>query len=111
MGATLDIAGPMHQKKNLPPDRGSAEALIKAMGPEPTLLVHTGHGLHAWWLFREPWLFDDDAERQRAVSFSRRWQQTLRGLAKQHGWDVDATHDLTRVLRVPGTFNHKQLAS
>lgn len=26
------------------------------MGPKPTLLVATGHGLHAWWLFREPWI-------------------------------------------------------
>lgn len=106
--ADIDIANPAHKKPNLPPDIAAAESLLKTMGPKPTLLVHTGHGLHPWWLFREPWLFDTDAERQRAASFSKSWQQTLRAIARQHGWDVDATHDLTRVLRVPGTFNHKR---
>ena len=28
-------------------------------------------------------------------------------LAKAQGWSLDATHDLARVLRLPGTYNHK----
>ena len=107
--ADIDVASPAHKKPNLPPDMEAAGFLLQAVGPKPTMLVHTGHGLHAWWLFREPWIFDSDAERKRAASFSRRWQQTLRTLARHHGWDLDATHDLTRVLRIPGTFNHKRL--
>ena len=35
------------------------------------------------------------------------WQRYLRARALEHGATIDATHDLARVLRVPGTVNHK----
>lgn len=104
--ADLDIIHPCHSKANLPPDEGAALSIIDGL-PAPTLIVHTGHGLQPWWLFREPWIFDDAAERQQAAEMSRRWQDTLRARARRQGWDVDSTADLARLLRVPGTTNTK----
>lgn len=106
----LDIVGPAHAKENLPPTVEDALALLEEASDgalPPSVVIHSGHGLQAWWLFREPWYFDSDEERQRAVALIRDWQATIRFAAARHGWTVDSTHDLARVLRLPGTLNSK----
>lgn len=103
----LDIADPVHKKGNYPPDLDAAMKLLEATGAPPSKVIHSGHGLHAWWLFREPWMFDDDAEKARAAKLLKDWQTTIRELARADGWTVDSTHDLPRILRLPGTYNRK----
>ncbi len=102
----VDVGQAGHKKGNLPPDLESATGLLAAVPLAPTLIVHTGGGLHAYWLFDQPWRLDD-AGRAAAARLVEQWQKPFRALARQAGWDVDATHDLARVLRVPGTLNHK----
>ncbi len=102
----LDIADPAHQKPNLPPTQEDALGLLAGL-PEPSLTVHSGHGLQLWWLFKELWLFESDAERSEAAELAARWQGTIRQRARVKGWDVDATADLARLLRIPGTTNRK----
>ena len=85
------------------PDLDEAEAQAWAFA-EPTLVVATGGGLHAWHLFPEPWVFSDDDDRQRAASLAVRWQEAHR---RDAGWEIDNTADLARVLRIPGTVNSK----
>lgn len=106
--ADVDVADPdIHKKWNLPPNENSALELLDAVGLEPTLLVHSGHGLQAWWLFNEFWAFDNEAERIEASRLAERWNATLRVRAAERGWTVDSTFDLARVMRVPGTWNRK----
>lgn len=106
--ADVDIAGPGHQDgKVYAPTEAAARALVEGCGKRPTVLVHSGHGLQAWWLFARPWMFGDSAERARAKAASVDWQAGLREAAGREGWTIDATADLTRVLRLPGTVNHK----
>jgi hypothetical protein len=89
------------------PTREALTAFIDVLPVHPTLRVWTGGGAHAWWLFREPWIFDSETERQRAAAMMHCWQFYLRARALEHGATIDATHDLARVLRVAGTVNHK----
>jgi hypothetical protein len=103
----LDIADPVHKKGNYPPTLEAAADLLAATGIAPTLIIHSGHGLHAWWLFREPWMFDNEEEKARAAKLLKDWQTTIRELARADGWTVDSTHDLSRILRLPGTMNRK----
>lgn len=106
--ADVDIAAPdVHKKWNLPPDEKSALALLERAGVEPSLIVHSGHGLQAWWLFDEAWLFDSEQDRGAAADLAQRWNTTLRVRAAENGWTVDSVFDLSRVMRVPGTFNRK----
>lgn len=108
--ADIDIADPdVHKKWNLPPDEKSARELLADAGLPPSLLVHSGHGLQAWWLFAEFWAFDTEQDRQRAATLAQRWNSTLRIRAAKKGWTVDSTFDLARVMRVPGTMNRKGL--
>jgi hypothetical protein len=83
------------------PDLKAAVQLASAILP-PTLLVASGGGVHAWHLLPEPWLFNADGEQ--AADLVAGWQEAHRQLV---AWRIDSTHDLARVLRIPGTFNTK----
>lgn len=102
----LDYGSAGHKNKNLPPTIEDATSLLSKLIP-PTAVVRTGYGVHGWWLFKEMWLFENHDERTKAASLVDRWQQTIRMLAKECGWEVDSTHDLARIMRIPGTFNAK----
>ena len=105
--ADLDIQHPVHRATNLPPTRAQARAMLDIL-PPPSLVVDSGHGIHSWWLFKEVWIFEDEHERQAAAVLLKRFQAMLQALAAQRGWHIDATHDLTRLLRLPGTWNRKR---
>jgi hypothetical protein len=82
---------------------GSKEAIEKhiedAAFPAPSALIDSGGGLHAYWLLRETFVIESDAQREAAEIIQRLWVQTV-------GADP-AVHDLTRILRIPGTLNFK----
>lgn len=107
----LDIASDnidIHKRANYPP---SVEAALQFMEDTiplpPTWVIHSGHGLQCWWVFKEPeYLFDADARKEMA-NLSFQWNSTWRARAADRGWTVDATHDLARILRIPGTTNRK----
>lgn len=93
-----------HKSDALP---GAVEQAETAFPCPPTLLVHSGHGLQAWWLFDAPWLFANDADRALAADVVVRFQRTVQVQAAARGWKLDSTADLSRVLRLPGTLNAK----
>lgn len=78
---------------------GNAAGHASTLAPAPSITVHSGGGVHAYWLLDQPVLIGDDATRARIDSVQKRWgalQQTDKGV-----------NDLARVLRVPGTLNFK----
>lgn len=98
----IDIAGPNHRTSaELPPNEEAALELVWSFNLPPTAIVHTGGGLHAYWLFNE----------MRAVSdlgdVLPRWGATWQRLAADRGWHLDNVWDPARVLRLPGTWNRK----
>jgi hypothetical protein len=105
--ADIDVRGDAHQRGDLPPSFDAAHELAASFPLAPTLVVHSGHGLQVYWLFKEPWLVEEASERAQAQRLSRRFQATLQESATSRGWSVDDTSDLARVLRLPETFNTK----
>ena len=105
--ADIDIGGAAHKAKDLPCSEEEALSLVDAVGLPPSVIVRSGFGLQVYWLFREPFVIETEAERQELKALSRRFQQMLRLQARGRGWSIDPTADLCRVLRVPGTFNRK----
>ena len=59
----------------------------------PSITANSGHGLHAYWLLKE------------IEKANRYIKQILRGL--QESICSDHVHDLSRVMRLPGTWNFK----
>lgn len=101
----LDIGSEGHKAAALPNPADEAQALSILEGlPEPSAVVHSGGGLQVWWLFDEPWTFTDPTE---AAQASDAWQRLLVERGESKGLHVDAVGDLPRILRVPGTSNHK----
>lgn len=104
----IDYASSVHTNPNLPPHEQAAMALIQsARLPQPTIITHTGHGLQAFWCFRELWIFDNDTEREEFAKLARGWGAAWQEHAKESGWQLDNLSDLARVMRMPGTINAK----
>lgn len=103
----LDIKSPVHKHDDLPETLDEARQLIADVGHAPTLTVNSGHGLQAWWA-----ISDGDCsteERRQAIAAAvYQWQRHQIDHAKaRYGWRIDATHDLARLMRLPGTSNCK----
>lgn len=82
---------------------GSKEAIIAHLDgstfPIPSVLIDSGGGVHGYWLLRDTFALESDDQRAAAEVIQRLWVQTI---------GADPTvHDLTRVLRIPNTFNFK----
>ncbi len=105
--ADLDVRGPAHKSTDLPPTKEEARALLAELAIEPTLVVDSGHGLQPWWLFKKPWVFGDDYDCRKAQDLIRQFQTALQAKAAAHGWRIDNTSDLARVMRPAGTWNRK----
>ena len=101
----FDYDTPYRKKKGLPPDHELQVAIKTLPAPAPSLIVDSGGGFHCYWPFLDgPWIFQNEAERDEAQELVLGWQAELR---RHVGFTVDSTHDLARVLRLPGTLNHK----
>jgi hypothetical protein len=74
-----------------------ARARLEAFPLPPSLVVHSGGGLHVYWQLREPFALPEDAAEATSL---------LRRMAHQFGGDFGSAEPV-RVLRLPGGFNHK----
>lgn len=106
----IDLRSIAHQKSTLP---GTVEEALSLLPPElpPTFIVLTGNGIHVWWLFREPWVFENNEARERAATVLKRWATLVRDNGRARGWSLERLADLARVFRIPGTTNYKDPAN
>ena len=106
--ADIDVSHPVHKRESqLPPTPELALEALAALPFEPTIIIDSGHGLQLWWLLEEPWLFDTPEERELARRASQWWHSLIKDPFQHKGWIVDSTFDLSRVMRLPGTWNNK----
>ena len=107
----IDVGGQNHGRahtaQNLPPTHEAARDLLDAVPFHPSIVIDSGHGIQAYVLFREPYTIEGDDDRQRVRSLNDRFQSAIKARAQERGWSIDTTSDLARVLRLPGTTNHK----
>lgn len=104
--ADIDVNGGPEGKTGAAPSIDDALRLANIV-LEPTTIVMSGHGIQAWWLFEEPWLFALQEDQNQAARLSQAFQAMLKSEARKLGFGLDSTHDLARLMRLPGTMNHK----
>lgn len=80
--------------KTYPKGETEAMEIVENFKPAPAILVKSGHGLHLYWIFDRPLPADLAVEKY------------LKVIAKRLNADA-ATTDVSRVMRLPGTFNYK----
>jgi hypothetical protein len=68
-------------------------SLLHCAAPSPSMVAWTGHGFHAYWLLREPWL-----DKPRGEEVQKAIARCLRG---------DHVADCSRLLRWPNSVNYK----
>jgi hypothetical protein len=102
----IDIDGPGRKDKGVP-NHVSAMALAYAVQP-PSIVVDSGYGVHAWWLLEAPWRFASRDEQAAGAQASAQWYALHRRFCVERGWGLGSTHDLARLLRLPGTYNGKR---
>ena len=81
---------------------GATLAIVESLEPAPSVVVASGGGWHCYWLLVDPWDITAPTERQRAIELQREWVEHH----IEQGADKGAK-DIARILRVPGTVNHK----
>lgn len=72
---------------------------IRMLSPKPTIVISSGGGYHCYWLLKTTVFLTDEETRTGVKDLQTQWNRSVGG--------DKAVHDLARVLRVPGTFNHK----
>lgn len=108
MGICIDIdfddAGHKGDTSNHCPNLETAREALSRVPLKPSYVVFTGHGCHVYYKFSEPIVFDGDSARSEAKARSERFTKFF---SDKFGFPADACHDLTRILRVPYTYNFK----
>jgi uncharacterized protein YozE (UPF0346 family) len=112
----IDLDGPGHKHDPakydglvLPPDEVAGRAIVDRAGlPVPSVWIHSGGGLYAWWLLDFPEDLTEEEDRKDAGRIVADLQDLLALAAKQAGHHYGTgVKDLARVLRIPGTVNRK----
>lgn len=102
----VDVMSP-DAHKVYPETKAEAMALIQSLALQPSIVVDSGGGFQAWYLFRDPWIFHSDAERAAAKTLETSWWGYAKREAEHHGWTLDSVFDLSRSMRLPDTLNTK----
>jgi hypothetical protein len=103
----FDIKGLAHKQDNLAESEESVIEYLHSMVKPPSVIVNSGYGMHGYWLLNEPFCIKSDEDPEYISSIARGFGKYLSSEAKKLGWKIDSVYDLARVLRVPGTYNHK----
>lgn len=106
MWLDIDINDGVHSAGNNP-TMEQAQIWLDTFPLQPSAIIHSGGGLHVYWLLDFPASISNDKEYKEVSALITNFQQVFKNMAHAQGLNVDSTNDLARVLRVPGTFNYK----
>ena len=98
--ADQPVGEPWDHYETLEEARSALDAFAAKVGlPASSAVVNSGGGLHVYWISDQPLSPDE----------WRPYAEGLKALLLQEGikCDIAVTTDIARILRVPGTLNHK----
>ena len=99
--ADVEAGQDSHKKASFYQTKEEALKAITTFKYRPSFIIDSGHGYHCLWLFKEPYILGEDVDLEYYEAMNRGIQKAL---------NADATSDVTRILRVPGSFNVKDPA-
>lgn len=105
--ADIDVKGDAHAQTFLPSSVIEATDFLHSLKIKPSIIVNSGNGIHGYWLLDKPFMIKNESDRKHISSIFKDFGKYVNGEAKKHGWKLDNVYDLARILRVPGTINHK----
>ena len=97
----IDISSNAHKSDNLATSFDEAKSFLPFT---PSIIIHSGYGLHAYYIFDTPIAITDENREQ----LKRRNNLLLDIIRlRANGKKIDGVGDLPRIMRTPGTFNYK----
>ena len=107
--ADIDVVGEGHKnRKHYPETIEKAMELLEKLPIYPSIVVSTGGGIHAYWLFDQLLNTSGQDNNFFGAKLMMQWQSMIQQVFdKNGGYSIDSTHDLSRVLRMPSTVNRK----
>ena len=103
----IDVKGEAHKSGNLFPSKDAAVSYIKSLEKQPTYLVDTGYGIDAVYILKQPYTMSDTDARKAGEAILGGWGSYMKREAGKLGNEIDNVFDTARMLRAPGTLNHK----
>jgi len=97
--AEIDYGSIGHKKETGFANYGDTLKAIRDFHLEPSIVIHSGGGFHCYWILSNP-LRVADYGITVLENINKALTQSLKG--------DPGTHDISRVLRIPGTFNFKK---
>jgi len=105
----IDVKGPHHKNAKLPNLARDASNFLNELEIKPSMVINTGGGVHAYWLFNEPHHISSSNHYKHLEEASKSFQKFIIAEGRKKGWELDDTSDLARLLRMPGTWNWKTI--
>lgn len=93
----VDYGTKGHKKNSVFQEYEQALNFIENFPIKPTFIIHSGNGFHLYWKLKTP----IDLDKESIVKV----ELVLKKLSKAIGGD--STHNVDRILRIPGTYNLK----
>ena len=94
------------------PSRDVALAIIAEigiiLGTRPSIVVDSGHGLHAYWLISDGQLTSGDGIAA-ARALLKRFKRLVAQVAASHKVNADSVFAVNQLMRLPGSYNNKRL--
>lgn len=106
--ADIDIQGEAHKEMKLPATMEEVNTFLSDLNLPPTIIINSGHGVHAIWCLDHPFVIDSEEDRKRITSMSSAFGNHIKKSGLDRGWKLDFVQDITRMLRLPGSLNHKE---
>lgn len=105
--ADIDVKSEAHAQTSLPSSVDEATEFLHSLKIKPSIIVNSGNGIHGYWLLDKPFIIETEEGRKHISSIFKGFGRYVNSEAKKHEWKIDSVYDLARILRVPGTINHK----
>ena len=105
--ADIDIKGEAHFKISLPNSVNEIISFLNNLKFNPSIIVNSGNGVHCYWLLNKLFIIESEQERKYISELFKSFGKYINSEAKKYGWKLDNVYDLARMLRIPGTINHK----
>ena len=99
----IDMIGGVHVGESYPT---TIETAMSFLPFKPSIIVNSGYGLHAYYLFSKALLIND-YNRDAVEVRNKKLISIVRHNAGTYEKAVDSVQDLSRIMRMPGTFNYK----
>ena len=99
----IDLQGGLHSGENY---LESIENAISFLPFQPSVIVDSGYGIHAYYCFSKMLVLDEH-NRAEAELRNKKLISIVRHNTGVYDTSVDSVQDLSRIMRIHGTFNYK----